>query len=224
MNMQTVNKEQMKRNLAIILFIFLSYSCWGQIYQRRNQESKESLVIKTIGANALQVGRTYELIDSASITIIYFEIKTQDGSRLGKKKSEGEFDLTGGNQFSGKPAVTLFNILHSTDKANYTKYTVDTVSFNSGCCPCHFPAAVDSIMFIDNNSRNELILFLTHTVRSNCNSLTHYSAVFYDNFFSSVKGGSFSVNAKAIYPRHYNMFGEKLEKMLIRRFRELESN
>lgn len=212
----------MKHFSIILLLTCLLNCCWGQIYVRQKGESKDSLIAKTIGTNSLKVGKTYDLNDSTSNTVIYFEIKTKDSSKLIEKSLESEIRFLS-SPYSGKATITLFNILYSLDNVHYKKYVIDTVDFNSGCCPCHFPDIVDSILFIDSNTRNDLILLLTHPVKFDCNSVTSYYTLFYENFSKRIKSGIFSFKPFASFPRSYNQLNEESTKKIIRYFKEIKT-
>jgi hypothetical protein len=214
-----VNSKHMKHTSTIILLTFLLNFCWGQIYVRQKDESKDSLIAKTIGPSSLKIGKTYDLNDLTSNTVIYFEIKTKDTSKLIEKPGESEFEFLR-SPYIVKPTITLFNVLYSLDNVHYKKYVVDTVDFNSGCCPCHLPDIVDSILFIDSSSRNELILLLTHPVEDECNSVTGYYALFYENFSKRIRAGIFSFKPFASYPRSYEQLDAESKKEMIRYFKE----
>jgi hypothetical protein len=55
---------------------------------------------------------------------------------------------------------------------------LDTLDLNSGCCPCHLPDVVDTILFVDEKSYDDLILIKKHPVRYDCNSISSYKALF----------------------------------------------
>jgi hypothetical protein len=207
----------MKSVNSIIILLFFPGFCLGQSFRRQSSESKDSLIHKFQDENSSIVGKTYEFNNPNSSYILYFEIKPQ-GS-LPNIEPPSEF---GFSPYTGVPTVTLFNILYSTDLINYTKYIIDTLDINSGCCPCHFPDIVDSILFTNKNSNNELILLLTHPVKFDCNSATYHYALFYNDFETSIIKKEFSLHP--IRKEHYYPLKENSSDELIKYFRTLKSS
>lgn len=208
-------KHMKKVKLAITL-IFISSFCLAQTYIRIPSDYKDSLIQKFLYKNSSLVGRTYEFTNPNYSYIIYFEIKPQDTL----PNINTPFDF-GDSPYSGRSTVTLFNLLFSVDRVNYTKYTIDTVDVNSGCCPCHHPDIVDSLLFTNEDSKNGFILFLTHPVSFNCNSVTSYYQLFYDNFETCIAKKEFPLHP--IHKEYYYPFGNNSSAELIKIFRKLKS-
>ncbi len=197
--------------------VFISSFCLAQTFSRIPSDNKDSLVQKFLDKNSSLVGKTYEFANLNYSYIIYFEIKPQDSLPI----IDTPFDFRH-SPYSGRSTVTLFNLLFSDDRVNYTKYTIDTVDVNSGCCPCHHPNVVDSILFTNEVSKNELILFLTHPVSFNCNSVTSHYQFFYDNFETSIAKKEFPIHP--IHTEYYDPFEKSSSAELIKIFRKLKSN
>ena len=214
--------RQMKYLTTIILVLFNVNNCLGQTYVRQNAESNDNLIARTIDSNSVKIGQSYELRDSTSATLIYFEIKALDSAKLVVDSNENQFGQFL-NPYSGRASVTLFNVLYSLDNINFQKYTVDTIDYNSGCCPCHQPDIVDSISFIDNTTKNDLILYLIHPVSINCNSISHYYALFYKNFWTNIKQGNFLFQPFASFPRNQRFSDKENEIEMIKYFYEMKN-
>ena len=214
--------RQMKYLTIIILVLFNANNCMGQNFVRQNAESNDNLISRTIESNSVKIGQSYELRDSTSATLIYFEIKALDSAKLVVDSFENQFGQFL-NPYSGRATVTLFNVLYSVDNIHFQKHTVDTINYNSGCCPCHQPNIVDSIAFIDNITKNDLILYLIHPVSFNCNSISHYYALFYKNFWTNIKQGIFSFKPFASFPRNQRFSDKESEIEMIKYFYEMKN-
>lgn len=188
----------------------------GQTFIRNAPDHKDSLIHKSLYKNSSLVGKSYAFATPNYSYIIYYEIKPQDSLPI----INTPFAF-GDSPYSGRSTVTLFNLLFSSDSVNYTKYTIDTLDVNSGCCPCHHPNVVDSILFTNENSRDELILFLTHPVSFNCNSVTTHYQLFYDNFETCINKKEFSLHP--IHKEYYYPFEKSTSSELIKIFRKLKS-
>ena len=196
--------------------VFISNFCLAQTFSRIPSDNKDSLVQKFLYKNSSLVGKSYEIVNPNYSYIIYFELKPQDSLSI----IDTPFDF-GDSPYSGRSTATLFNLLFSDDRVNYTKYTIDTVDVNSGCCPCHHPNEVDSILFTHEDSRNELILFLTHPVSFNCNSVTRHYLLFYDNFETSIAKKDFPIHP--MHAEYYDPFEKSSSAEFIKIFRKLKS-
>lgn len=213
----------MKSIISTILLALFSTCSFGQIVNRYKGENKDSLIARVLEKNAIKVGKTYELKEQSASIIIYFEIKVQDNLQLDKnskaykKNFFSEFEFS---PFTGRETVTLFKVMFSMDGINYTNHVVDTLDKNSGCCPCHLPDVVESILFLDKNSNNDLILLLTHPVRFDCNSATSYKALFYKNFVTNLNKNKFSIRPFASFYRSDAIVSEVEYSEMVKYFKE----
>lgn len=179
--------------------------CYGQTITRQVDEDKNSFVSRIIGENSYISGPTYEFKDSVSL-ILFFEIKALQKFPI--KSNEI-------NHFEGIPTLTLFNVLFSKDHEEYRKIILDTLDNNSGCCPCHYPATIDSIL---QTNKNEIIVLKTNPVKHDCNSITTYSALLYSDLLEKIKSEDFSM--KPSLTIGYYPFVEDRRKEILKQINE----
>lgn len=184
--------RNMKNKVLLLLFSFIVNVGVAQTITRQNGENRDSLISRVLGDYSLKIGKTYELNDASSFIIIYFEIQVLDSAEIAEINTGGIFYEFMFSPFTGRPTITLFNILYSPDNINYTRYTIDTLDVNSGCCPCHLPDMADSLKVADPETNNNLILYMTHPVRPDCNSVTGHYTLSYSNFTTNIKAGIFA--------------------------------
>ncbi|MEM7574836.1 MAG: hypothetical protein AAF433_18160 [Bacteroidota bacterium] len=203
----------MTKLVFVIFCTLLPMLCIGQEVVRQAGQSKDDLVSSTLDKYSLKVGETYEFKDSTSSAILYFEIQALDSLPVAQDSGIYLF-----SPFIGRPAATFFKLLFSTDGIHYQQYTVDTIAVNSGCCPCHFPTTGGAVLFPDENAINELVLLVTNPVKSDCNSVTTYVAIFYEGLEAAIASGEFSVQAAR--SKYYDPWRANVHQELIDYFRE----
>jgi len=147
--------------LFCLISIVFNSSIEAQPIQRLKGQSSDSLV-HTILSYKFKAGNVYEFINGNNSFIIYSELTN-------KNKQIEEFYETS----------TLFNILYSPDKINYSNYFIDTLSIGNSCWAL---AKLDSLFLIniDEDIEKEICVVLIHVPY--CDAYKNYVSVhFYDN-------------------------------------------
>lgn len=127
--------------------------------------------------------------------IFYVEIKPLKSIKQTKKQPKAFL-----NPFDGIPTYTLFQLLVKDTHEKFTKFTLDTLDFNSGCCPCHFPLAVEDAYFDDSQQKSRFIIKAVHPVRDDCNSVTYRFSLVYNNLLEDIFSGNYHLHHDAMIP------------------------
>ena len=151
--------------VAFILFmILLPLFLNGQIFIRQTGENNESLIARTLDKNSFTCG-IYEYTNDSGSVIIYFQI-CNSTELLPDQRDYQE-------------TKTLFNVLFSTDKINYTKYIIDTLGMSTSCWA---PATADSILFLNvDKDANKEICIILYPVPYCDNLLSTIDILFFDD-------------------------------------------
>ena len=185
----------------------LPWMVTSQTIQRTEGEVADSLVMRiTEDPQVFLSGKPYEVADSSYSAIIYADITAL--KKLPKKRNVF-------HPMEGVPTVTRLNVLYSTDKVNYTKYILDTLDMNSGCCPCHLPGSVDYFYASHSKKKDELLVMKVMPVKHDCNSMTSYWAILYKDVNDALETQQF--NWKPIGMKSFFPIKEANEEQLIRK-------
>ena len=183
----------------------------SQIIQRAVGEMADSLVMRiTEDSQVFLTGKPYEVLDSSYSAIIYADITAL------KKLPNKRIPLY---PMEGIPTETRLNMLYSKDKVNYTKYILDTLDRNSGCCPCHLPGSVDYFYISNSKKKDELLVMKVLPVKHDCSSMTSYWAILYGDVNDALATQQF--NWKPIGMESFFPIKEANEEQLIRKIRKL---
>lgn len=208
----------MKKLFLIIAALTTLNYCLSQTITRHINEPKDALVNRIIEANALIVGPTYEFRDFSSVIILYFSIQSND-SLLRKESTDAPLNVFSDlDRFENASTTTLFNVLYSEDDVNYTESVVDTIDTNSGCCPCHLPATVDSIFQDTAKRRNRIIVLRTNPIRYDCSFTSGYRALVYDDLLNKIRSGNILSEPKLIV--EYDPFAKDKKKEILKRIKK----
>jgi hypothetical protein len=115
----------MKASISILLFTLYTAFAVAQNVTRQKGEDKDSLIAKALGKHRFKAGNSYEINDSNSSVIIFFEIKNLKSLRREYEPSEGRIHPVIEyieNPYTGIATATLFEILYSTDGVNYARH------------------------------------------------------------------------------------------------------
>lgn len=185
----------------------------SQTYERIEGEPLDSLVMRiTEDREVFLTGKPYEVLDSSYSAIIYADITAL------KKLPNKRIPIY---PMEGIPTVTRLNVLYSTDKVNYTKYVLDTLDRNSGCCPCHLPGSVDYFYVSNSKKKDELLVMKVMPVKHDCSSMTSYWAILYEDVNDALATQQF--NWKSMGMTSYYPEMEVKEKKLIKEIRKMSS-
>lgn len=191
--------------------LMLPWMATSQTIQRAVGEVADSLVMRiTEDRQVFITGKPYEVVDSTYSAIIYADITAL--KKLPKKRNVF-------NPMEGIPTVTRLNVLYSRDKVNYKKYILDTLDMNSGCCPCHLPGSVDYFYVSDSKKKDELLVMKVMPVKHDCNSMTSYWAILYEDVNDAFATQQF--NWKPLGMKSFFPIKEANEEQLIRKIRKL---
>ena len=200
----------MKKLLINLLALITTFVCHGQNTTRQMNENKDSFVNRIMSENSYKAGPTYEFKDSVSL-ILFFEIQAL--RKLPKKSNDM-------NHFEGVPTLTLLSVLYSEDQKEYRRIILDTLDINSGCCPCYYPATVDSVL---HTNENEIIVLRTNPVKHDCNSMTTYWALLYSDLLEKIKSEKFSVKP-SLTLCYYPFVGDLRKEILNQVKKEKQKN
>lgn len=189
----------------------LPWMVTSQTIQRTKGEVADSFIMRiTEDRQVFLTGKPYEVVGSTYSAIIYADITAL------KKLPNKRIPIY---PMEGIPTVTRLNVLYSTDKVNYTKYILDTLDRNSGCCPCHLPGTVDYFYISNSKKKDELLVMKVMPVKHDCSSMTSYWAILYQDVNDALATQQF--NWKPIGMTSYYPKMEVKEKKLIKEIRKL---
>ena len=191
--------------------LMLPWTVTSQTIQRTEGEVADSLVMRiTEDSQVFLTGKPYEVLESSYSAIIYADITAL------KKLPNKRIPIY---PMEGIPTVTRLNVLYSTDKVNYTKYVLDTLDRNSGCCPCHLPGTVDYFYVSNSKKKDELLVMKVMPVKHDCSSMTSYWAILYGDVNDALETQQF--NWKPIGMKSFFPIKEANEEQLIKKIRKL---
>lgn len=199
------------KELSCVFMLMLPWTVTSQTIQRTEGEVADSLVMRiTEDSQVFLTGKPYEVLESSYSAIIYADITAL------KKLPNKRIPIY---PMEGIPTVTRLNVLYSTDKVNYTKYVLDTLDRNSGCCPCHLPGTVDYFYVSNSKKKDELLVMKVMPVKHDCSSMTSYWAILYGDVNDALETQQF--NWKPIGMKSFFPIKEANEEQLIKKIRKL---
>lgn len=199
------------KELSCVFMLMLPWTVTSQTIQRTEGEVADSLVMRiTEDSQVFLTGKPYEVLESSYSAIIYADITAL------KKLPNKRIPIY---PMEGIPTVTRLNVLYSTDKVNYTKYVLDTLDRNSGCCQCHLPGTVDYFYVSNSKKKDELLVMKVMPVKHDCSSMTSYWAILYGDVNDALATQQF--NWKPIGMKSFFPIKEANEEQLIRKIRKL---
>ncbi|NVK66004.1 MAG: hypothetical protein HWE22_15545 [Flavobacteriales bacterium] len=127
----------------------------------------DSLVNAHIGKYSVQSGNPVVIAGGDQPVIAFFEVQYLDSVEETPRTQFEPF-------YSGRPAVSMFQILERDTNHVFRKKTIDTLDANPGYSNCHMTDVVDSAGIVNHGKSTSLVLLVCHPVMITCNSMTYY--------------------------------------------------